>query len=426
MTRRGGIPRAWILASCVVLAAGVAPARAQQDMQRIAAVVNDDIISYFDLNGRVQFALVSSNAPDTPENRKRFQQQVLKAMIDEKLQKQEASKQNVKITESELNRALADLEKQNNMPAGGLEKFLQANKVPRSALTQQIESTLVWQKLVARRLKPKVEVGDDEIEETLQRIEASRGQPEMHVAEIFLAVDSPDQEDEVLKNLERLIEQLGRGARFPAIARQFSQSASAAAGGDLGWVQQGQLDEQLESVLKQMPPSTISKPIRTVGGYYLLALIEKREAGGVGPARLKLQQAMLPIPQRAPAADVDALKAQLDAAAKAAKDCPAFDQAVKAMGRSRSINLGDVAITELPGPLRAMVEPLKPGQAIPAVQADAGTVMALMVCERKDPEATPLPGREDIRDRITQQRLDLMSRRYLRDIRRAAFVDLRV
>lgn len=96
------------------------------------------------------------------------------------------------------------------------------------------------------------------------------------------------------------------------------------------------------------------------------------------------------------------------------------------MGRSRSINLGDVAITELPGPLRAMVEPLKPGQAIPAVQADAGTVMALMVCERKDPEATPLPGREDIRDRITQQRLDLMSRRYLRDIRRAAFVDLRV
>ena len=87
---------------------------------------------------------------------------------------------------------------------------------------------------------------------------------------------------------------------------------------------------------------------------------------------------------------------------------------------------GDVAITELPGPLRAMVDPLKPGQAIAAVQVDAGTVMTLMVCERKEPEPTPLPGREDIRERITQQRLDLMARRYLRDIRRAAFVDLRV
>lgn len=412
------------LALAALLAA--APAASQQDLQRIAAVVNDDIISYFDLNARVQFALASSNTPDTPENRRRFQQQVLKAMIDERLQKQEATKQNIKITESELNKALNDVEKQNSMPAGGLDKYLQSINVPRSAVTQQIESTLAWQKLVLRRLKPKVEIGDDEIEETLQRIEASRGQPEMHVAEIFLAVDSPEQEDEVLKNMERLIEQLGRGARFPAIARQFSQSASAAAGGDLGWVQQGQLDEQLEAVLKQMPPSTISKPIRTIGGYYLLALIEKREAGGAGPARLRLQQAMLPVPPRAAPQEIDALKAQLDGAAASARTCPAFDAAVKAMGRSRSINLADVAITELPGPLRAKVEPLKPGEAMGAVQVDAGTVMTLMLCERKDPEPTPLPGREDIRDRLTQQRLDLMSRRLLRDIRRAAFVDLRV
>jgi peptidyl-prolyl cis-trans isomerase SurA len=425
MAGRGSTARILCLAALAALA-GLGGARAQQDMQRIAAVVNDDIISYFDLNARVQFALVSANAPDTPENRRRFQQQVLKAMIDEKLQKQEAAKQNIKVTESELNRALAEVEKQNNMPPGGLDKYLQANNVPRSAITQQIESALAWQKLVQRRLKPKIEVGDDEIEETLQRIEASRGQPEMHVAEIFLAVDSPDQEDEVLKNMERIIDQLARGARFPAIARQFSQSASAAAGGDLGWVQQGQLDEQLEAVLRQMPPATISKPIRTVGGYYLLALIEKREAGGLGPARLKLQQGMLPVPPRAQPAEIEALKAQLDSAAKASKDCAAFDQAVKALGRSRSVNLGDVAITELPGPLRAMVDPLKPGQAIAAVQVDAGTVMTLMVCERKEPEPTPLPGREDIRERITQQRLDLMARRYLRDIRRAAFVDLRV
>lgn len=432
MTDRAGALRGWAapltlgvaaLAAAAILAV---PARAQQDMQRIAAIVNDDIISYFDLNARIQFALVSSNAQDTPDNRKRFQQQVLKGLIDEKLERQEASKQSIKITDQEINRALTEIEKQNGMPKGGLDQYLQQNNVPKSTLMQQVEATLAWQKVVSRKIKPRIDIGDDEIDESLKRIESSRGQPEMHVAEIFLAIDSPEHEDEVLKNMDRLIDQLGRGARFPAIARQFSQSASAAAGGDLGWVQQGQLDEQIESVLRQMPPATISKPIRTVGGIYLMALIEKREAGGMIPARLKLQQAVMPVPPRSAPADVEQMKASLDAAAKGAADCKAYDAAIKQVPRARSIALPEMAANELPPQLRPLVDPLKAGQTMPAMQADPGTVMALMVCEKIAAEPTPLPTREDIKERILQQRVDLMARRYLRDLRRAAFVDLRV
>lgn len=415
------------LAVAVTLGIALAPGTsAAQDMQRIAAIVNDDVISYFDLNARVTFTLVSSNAQDTPDNRKRFQQQVLKGLIDEKLQRQEANKQNVKVTESEIGRAIADIEKQNGMPPGGIDKFLASSNVPRSTLTQQVEAQLAWQKLLQRRVKPRVDIGDDEVEETLKRMEANRGLPEMHLAEIFLAIDSPEQEDEVLKNMDRIIEQLGRGARFPAIARQFSQSASAAAGGDLGWVQQGQLDEQIELTVRQMPSSTISKPIRTVGGLYLIAVIEKREAGGMQPARIKLQQAMMPVPPRAPPADVDAVRTQIDGAAKGANDCTAYDQAIKQIPRARSLTLPEMSVNELPGPLRTIVEGLKVGQAMPAQQVDQGTVMALMVCERIEPEPTPLPGKDDIKERLTQQRVDLMARRYLRDLRRAAFVDLRV
>jgi len=351
---------------------------------------------------------------------------VLRGMIDEKLQRQEAGKQSIKISEQEIARAIGDIEKQNGMPAGGLDKFLSSSNVPKSTLTQQVEATLAWQKLIQRKIKPRVDIGDDEIEETLKRMEANRGLPEMHLAEIFLAIDSPEQEDEVLKNMDRIIDQLGKGGRFPNIARQFSQSASAAAGGDLGWVQQGQIDEQIELVVRQMPTSTISKPIRTVGGVYLMAVIEKREAGGVGPARIKLQQAMMPVAPRSPPADIAAAKSQLDAAAKDMADCQAYDQAVKQVPRARSVSLPEMSVTELPGPLRQTVEALKIGEVMPAQQVDAGTIMALMVCARIEPEPTPLPGRDDIKERLTQQRVDLMSRRYLRDLRRAAFVDLRV
>lgn len=398
-----------------------------QDLQRIAAVVNDDIISMFDLNARVQFALLSSGSPDNPENRKRFQQQVLKGLIDERLQKQEANKQNIKVTEQEIKRAIADIEKQNNMPAGGIDGYLQRSNVPRSTLVQQVEASIAWQRLINRRIKPKVDIGDDEIDETLKRMEASRGTGEMHVAEIFLAVDQPDQEDEVLRNMERLIDELKKGARFQAIARQFSQNASAAAGGDLGWVTEGQLDEQLEAALKQMPSATISKPIRTIGGYHLLALIERRGPGGTADApKLDLQQAMLPVARGASKAEIEALSTQLAEVAKASPDCKAFDSAVKQMNRARSVSLGRVSMTELPPQLQSIVEPLKPGQTTPVLQPDPGTIMMLMICGRENPEAAPLPGREDIRERLIQQRVDLMARRYLRDLRRAAFVDLRV
>src|ERR1700689_3967534 len=93
-----------------------APGTAQPapDM-RIAAVVNDEVISLFDLVSRMKMVELSSNLPDTPETRQRIGGQVLRALVDEKLQLQEAKRQNVVATDDELNTALAQIEKQNSM-----------------------------------------------------------------------------------------------------------------------------------------------------------------------------------------------------------------------------------------------------------------------------------------------------------------------
>jgi peptidyl-prolyl cis-trans isomerase SurA len=423
-----GARRAWLLVGLAAILGGMAgmgPARAQQDLQRIAAIVNDEIISFFDLESRVRFMVASTGAPDNAETRKRFQQQVLKAMIDERLEKQEAAKNNIKVTEQEIKRALDDFERQASMPKGGLDDYLKRINVPRSVLVTQAESSIAWNKLILRKLRPRLEVGDEEIDEMLKRIEANRDQPEMHVAEIFLAVDAPDQEDEVLRNMERLIAEMQRGARFPALARQFSQNATAAAGGDLGWVQPGQLDEQIDEALKQMPVGAVSKPIRTVGGWHLVALIDKRRPGGAEPT-VVLRQGMMPVPPRAPRETVQQLLDQMADAVKGVKDCNEFEAAVKTLPRGRANDLGKLQLRELPGPLQTIIDPMKPGQITQPLQADPGAAMMLMVCARDDGEAAPLPGRDIIRDRLLQQRMDVQSRRYMRDLRRAAFVDLRV
>ncbi len=104
MTACAGRTALWAGLAAIMAGAAASPypALAQQDLQRIAAIVNDDIISFFDLDARVTFMIASTNAPNTPETHKRFQQQVLKTLIDERLQKQEASKNNVKVTEQEI------------------------------------------------------------------------------------------------------------------------------------------------------------------------------------------------------------------------------------------------------------------------------------------------------------------------------------
>src|SRR5437870_11780056 len=85
---------------------------------RIAAVVNDEVISMFDLVSRMRMVMVSSNITDTPEMRQRIAVQVLHSLIDEKLELQEAKRQSVTATDSEINNGLQQIEKQNNMKSG--------------------------------------------------------------------------------------------------------------------------------------------------------------------------------------------------------------------------------------------------------------------------------------------------------------------
>jgi peptidyl-prolyl cis-trans isomerase SurA len=248
-------------------------------------VVNDDIISTSDLTARLQLALVSSGLPSTVETRQRLTPQVLRGLVDERLQLQEATRSNISVGEKEIGDAFTRVAEQNRMDRDQLEKMLASQGVPRSTLESQIRSTIAWGKLVQRRLRPSIEIGQDEIDAVLQRIQANAGKPEYLTAEIFLAVDTPDREDEIKRLADRLVEQIGQGASFPAVARQFSQSAGASNGGDLGWVQQGQLPDELDTVLRELKPGQASRPIRSLTGYHILLLRDQRTTGGTLPPR---------------------------------------------------------------------------------------------------------------------------------------------
>lgn len=409
----------------LMLAYGPLPAVGQQ-VQRIAAIVNDDVISLYDLNARIRLVIVSSQLPDDPKIRRRIAPQVLRTLIDERLQTQEAKRRNVSVTSREMKAAIGNIERQNQVPNGGFIRFLEKNRIESGTVQDQLRAGIAWSKLVRRRLRPRITVGDDEIDEEIARIKSNRGKTEYRVGEIFLSVDSPDEEAQVRTNATRLVSQIRKGARFSGLARQFSQSATAAVNGDLGWTVAGELGDDLRDMVPKMKRGKVVGPIRTVTGFRIIRLVDKRKIAGADASQIKvgLKQFFLPVPKGAPA---DEVKSQIDLAKtvrETISGCTDIVTISKEVGSPRPADLGKHKLTDLSPTVREAVGELKVGEVSALVRTDDG-VMLLMVCDRVEP-LVALPGRDQISNNLTRRRLGLMARRYLRDIRRSAIVDVRV
>src|SRR5205085_10862709 len=172
---------------------------------------------------------------------------------------------NVSATDAEINIALKQIEQQNNMKSGQLSEFMKARGIDRGSLVDQLTAGIVWAKLVRRQSAQSTDISEDEVDEAVKRVKEHANEPQSRVAEIFLAVDNPAQDEDAKRLAERLTQQMRQGARFSAVARQFSQSATAAVGGDIGWVRPDQLAPELGKAVSALRQGELSAPIRAAG-----------------------------------------------------------------------------------------------------------------------------------------------------------------
>lgn len=398
----------------------LAPQASAQESMRIAAVVNDEAISFRDLEARLRVVLVSSNVGDTPENRRRAAPQVLRQLIDERLQLQEGKRLNVDATEDEIKEAFRRVEEQSNLPPGGLEEEIRRHNVSRPSMVEQIRASIVWQKLVRRQAASQIQVGDDEVEEIIASIQRTRDLPELRIGEILLTVDRPDREAEVRRFAEQLAEQARGGADFVSLARQFSEAASAAAGGEIGWVLPNQLDEAIEREVSKAQPGSIVGPIRTVAGFHVIRLTDRRSLQGPGAddAVVNLRQALFPL-----AGTSEEEVRQRAATLASAKTCPEFEKAAEDAKAMRPYSLGRLRVAELNAAIRPLVASIEAGK-MSAPTRITDVVVVFMVCDKTE-SASGLPRREEVREQLFRGKLSIAARRYLRDLRRAAHLDLR-
>jgi len=396
-----------------------------EQIQRIAAIVNDDVISMYDLVSRLRLIIVSSRLPDTPETRRRLAPQILRNLIDERLKLQEAARLNIKVSKREMQRAIAVLEKRNNLEPGDFGAFLAKARLPKHAVLAQLRAAFAWNKVVAQRIRPRVRVSPEEVDEVLKRIRNNQSSLQYDVSEIFLSVDSPEQEASVRATATRLVEQIRAGGDFAAIARQFSQGGTAAEGGRIGWVQRGQLKGALDKALATMKPGELSKPIRSLTGFHILYLRQRRTTAAKprDDLSVSLRQVVLKYSKDATAEDIAAQRQLATLISETAKDCPDMIKLSRELGVTSASALNRIKVKDLAANLRDLALSLKLQTASKPIARDDG-VSVIMICDR-DTEAN-LPSRKEITTNLGRERMSIMVRRYLRDLRLGAYLDIRV
>jgi peptidyl-prolyl cis-trans isomerase SurA len=426
-------PRPKIILRTLALAAGLTlfyplpPDRqvSAQNSQRIIAIVNDEIISGFDLSSRLDLVILSSQLPKTPQVRKRISSQVLRRLIDDKLRLQEARRLKITVGEAEFDAAVRSIEKNNRMKSGGMIELLKRNNVDLIAFSTQIEATIAWQKIVRRQVRGRVNISDETIDDAISRMKDNKGKPEYLISEIFIPFETSKPVDQTKKLAERFYQQIAEGANFGALARTFSQSATAATEGNLGWIRKDQLDSELSEVVVKMKRGSVSKPIRGPDGFYVLVLRNRRISQGLPQPNIivDLQQVFLALPKGAPQ---EIAASQMELArmvANSAESCLDMEKLGKELGATRSGKLNGIKLSNLPPNIRATVADLKVGESSKPIKTGGGIVV-LMTCGRKG-DLADAQVRTQVEFMLLEQRAKLVARRLLRDLRRSAFVDIR-
>jgi peptidyl-prolyl cis-trans isomerase SurA len=269
----------------LMLALLSAPVFAGTPLDRIAAVVDDDVILESEVVQReadieLQFRNRRQTLPDAADLRK----QVIEQLILQRLQQGQAERAGVRIDDNSLNASLTDIARQNGMTLSEFRQRLEGEK-PGSynQVREQVRGEMVVSRYRNRRLQDRIRITDQDIDSFLASpVGAEALATEYRLAHILISVPeaaTPQQQDIARQKAEQALAALRGGQTLQQVAARFSSSESALNGGDLGWRKEAQLPVVFAEQVRSLKKGEYAGPVRTPAGFHVLALLDRRGAG---------------------------------------------------------------------------------------------------------------------------------------------------
>ena len=396
------------------------------NVRKPTAIVNDSVITGTDVDQRVALIAVANQTAIPAAQLDQVKLQVLRQLIDETLQIQEAKSADVTITPDEIKQSLAGVSRRFNRTPEQMRVYLREQGSSERSLRRQIEGELAWQRYLRKRVEPYVNVGDEEVKSIIARLQASQGTVEYNVKEIYLNA-TPATSAQVYANAKQIVAEIQKGQQpFDYFATQFSEATTRAVGGDLGWLRASTLPPELSAAIEQMQVGQVAGPIEVAGGFSIVYLTDKRQVLTADPrdARLSLKQLTVRFPAGTTQAQASVRTAAFAKATTALRGCGSVDAVGKSIG-AEVVDNDTVRIRDLPPALQEIMLKLRIGESTPPFGSPTEGVRALVLCGREDPKTGVLPGAAQVQNQLEQSRVNLRAQQKLRDLRRDAIVEYR-
>lgn len=402
-------------------------------LDRVVAVVDDDMILQSELNERIRYITTDFNkrgATLPPKNI--LQQQVLERLIQENLQLQLAKRGGLNIDEASLNQTMERIAQQNHLSLPEFQQKIESSGDSYTFVREQVRRELlisqVRQQIVGRRIK----VSDQDVKNFLASDEGkSTVTQEFRLSHILLAAPSHANKDDLAKleqTAQEWVAKLRNGADFAEVAARISQGENALEGGDIGWRKPTQLPTIFAEQVSKMKKGQVADPIRSASGFHIIKLTDVRGGDVLMVQQTKIRHILLKANEIRSEADakaqINGLREQIISGKKT------FAELARTYSDdpSSANNGGELDWTD-PGVFVPEFEKVMNSTEIGKVSQPFLTQYGWHILEvlgRRNQDQGPSFRENQARQALQKRRYDEELERWLREIRQEAYVDIRL
>ncbi len=430
-----------ILLSCAVLAAllpGV-PAWGQQTakprqivtLDRIVAVVNEEVITQQELNARVDFAFRQLRQQGTqPPAREVIERQLIERLITDRVQLQHARDIGLRVDDAELDRALVRVAEGNKLSLSQMRATIEKDGVPYEKFREDLRNEITVSRLREREVAQKIVITESEIDNFIQAQQSQGRNDEYNISHILVTVPenaTPEQLQTRRVRAEQALGQLKAGTDFRQVAAAFSDAPEALQGGLMGWRESNRLPAIFLDALRPLKAGEFSELVRSPNGFHILKLNERRG----GQAAIMVQQTHarhILIKTNELVSEAEArnrllvLKERLDNKADFAELARSRSEDGSA---ARGGDLGWLSPGDTVPEFEQAMNALKPGEISQPVRSPFGWHL-IEVLERRTQDMTREGQRLNARQALRERKTDEAYQEWVRQLRDRAYIEQRL